>query len=170
MIRPVATVLVMMGVSGSGKTTVGERLAHRLGWPFKEGDDLHPPENVAKMKAGRPLTDEDRAPWLTAVAEWIDVWRHAAVSGVITCSALKRDYRRALGEGRPEVRFVYLKGEAALLSQRLADRRGHFMPASLLASQFHDLEPPTAVEGAIVIEVDQPVEAQIESILRSLEA
>ena len=170
MIRPVVTVLVMMGVSGSGKTTVGERLAHRLGWPFKEGDQLHPRENVARMKAGRPLTDEDRAPWLAAVAAWIDAWRHAGVSGVITCSALKRDYRRVLSEGRPEVRFIYLKGEAALLSQRLAERRGHFMPASLLASQFHDLEPPAADEGAIVVEVDQPVEAQVKSIIRSLQA
>lgn len=163
-----AIILVMMGASGSGKTTIGERLASRVGWPFKEGDDLHPPSNVAKMKSGTPLTDADRAPWLVAVACWIDAWRRARVSGVITCSALKRVYRRALGQGRPEVRFVYLKGDAALLSQRLADRRGHFMPSSLLASQFVDLEAPTKEEGAITVQVDQPIEAQVECIVRSL--
>lgn len=162
------TILVMMGVSGSGKTTVGERLAHRLGWPFKEGDDLHPPANIAKMKAGQPLTDDDRAPWLAAVAAWIDSWRRSGASGVITCSALKRAYRRVLVQGRPQVRFVYLKGDAALLSQRLAGRRGHFMPPSLLASQFDDLEPPTLEDGVIVVDVGQPLEAQIETIVRSL--
>jgi gluconokinase len=170
MTQSAATVLVMMGVSGSGKTTVGERLAHRLGWPFKEGDELHPPGNIAKMKAGQPLTDNDRAPWLAAVARWIDSWRGNGVSGVITCSALKRAYRRVLSQGHPQVRFVYLKGDAALLSQRLAGRRGHFMPPSLLASQFDDLEPPTMQEGAIVIEVSQPLEGQVETIVRSLSA
>lgn len=165
-----ATILVMMGVSGSGKTTVGERLAHHLGWPFKEGDELHPPANIAKMKAGRPLTDDDRAPWLAAVACWTDSWRRNGISGVITCSALKRAYRRVLAQSPPQVRFVYLKGDAALLSQRLTRRRGHFMPPSLLASQFDDLEPPTIEEGAIVIWAGQPVEAQVESIIRSLAA
>lgn len=161
-------ILVMMGVSGSGKTMVGKRLASRLGWRFKEGDDLHPPANVARMKAGRPLTEADRAPWLAAVASWIDGWRCAGISGVITCSALKRVYRRTLARSRPEVRFVYLKGDAALLSQRLANRRGHFMPSSLLASQFVDLEAPTTEDGVIVVEVDQSVEAQVECITRSL--
>jgi len=160
----------MMGVSGSGKTTVGDRLAHRLGWAFKEGDDLHPPANIAKMKAGQPLTDDDRAPWLAAVARWIDDWRRSGISGVITCSALKHTYRRVLADGRPQVRFVYLKGDAALLSHRLARRRGHFMPPSLLASQFDDLEPPAPEEGALVVGVGQPVEAQVEAIVRSLAA
>jgi carbohydrate kinase (thermoresistant glucokinase family) len=158
----------MMGVSGSGKTTLGERLASRLGWPFKEGDELHPPANVAKMASGRPLTDADRAPWLAAVADWIDAWRHAGTSGVITCSALKRVYRRLLARGRPEVRFVYLKGDPPLLSKRLANRRGHFMPSSLLASQFVDLEAPTRDEEAIVVQADQPVEAQVECVARAL--
>lgn len=167
---PSPTILVMMGVSGSGKTTTGEQLARRLGWPFKEGDDLHPAANVAKMTSGRPLTDADRAPWLAAVVSWIDAWRRAGVSGVLTCSALKLAYRQGLARGRPEMRFVYLEGEGALLSERLAARHGHFMPASLLASQFADLEPPTAEERAIVVEVDQPVAAQVEVVMRALTA
>ena len=109
---PSAAILVVMGVSGSGKTTIGRQVASRLSWPFKEGDDLHPPANIAKMEAGTVLTDADRAPWLAAVARWIDGWRRAGVSGVITCSALKRSYRRGLARGRPEVRFVYLMGDA----------------------------------------------------------
>lgn len=166
---PAAAILVMMGVSGSGKTTIGCRVAGRLSWPFKEGDDLHPPANIAKMKAGKPLTNADRAPWLAAVARWIDGWRCANVSGVITCSALKRAYRRDLAQGRPEVRFVYLTGDAPLLEKRLADRHGHFMPASLLASQLADLEAPAPDEGAIVVPVDQSVAAQVQHIIRSLE-
>lgn len=158
----------MMGVSGSGKTTVGEALAARLGWPFKEGDDLHSPANIAKMRAGTPLTDADRAPWLAAVGRWIDGWRRARTSGVITCSALKRAYRRDLARRRPNVHFVYLRGDAAMISQRLAHRAGHFMPPALLASQFADLEPPTPDEGVVDVEVDQPVELQIERITRSL--
>jgi carbohydrate kinase (thermoresistant glucokinase family) len=164
-----AVILVMMGVSGSGKTTVGRQVANRLGWLFKEGDDLHPPANIAKMKTATPLTDVDRAPWLAALARWIDGWRRAGVSGVITCSALKRAYRRGLAQGRPEVRFVYLSGDAPLLEKRLADRQGHFMPASLLASQLADLEAPAPDEGAIVVPVDQSVEAQVQHILQSLE-
>ena len=160
-------VIVMMGVSGSGKTTVGERLARRLGWPFKEGDDLHPPGNVARMERGVALTDADRAPWLAAVADWIDGWGRAGVSGVITCSALRRAYRRTLADGRPQVRFVYLKADAALLRDRLAARAGHFMPPSLLASQLADLEPPTADE-AIAIDAGPAVDAQVESIVEAL--
>jgi len=163
-----ATILVMMGVSGSGKTTVGERLARRLGWPFKEGDDLHPPANIAKMRTGTPLTDADRAPWLRAVARWIDGWRATGISGVITCSALKAAYRRGLAARRPDVRFVFLKGDKATISQRLAHREGHFMPPALLASQFADLEPPTPDDGVVVVEVDQPIQCQVERIVRSL--
>jgi carbohydrate kinase (thermoresistant glucokinase family) len=159
----------MMGVSGSGKTTIGRQVANRLGWPFKEGDDLHPPANIAKMRAATPLTDVDRAPWLAAVARWIDGWRRAGVSGVITCSALKRTYRQGLARGRPEVRFVYLMGDAPVLQKRLADRHGHFMPATLLASQLADLEAPAPDEGAIVVPVDQSVAAQVQHIVQSLE-
>ena len=165
-----AAILIITGVSGSGKTTIGRQVASRLSWPFKEGDDLHPPANIAKMKAGKPLTDADRAPWLAAVAQWIDGWRRAGVSGVITCSALKRTYRQGLARGRPEVRFVYLMGDAPVLQKRLADRHGHFMPATLLASQLADLEAPAPDEGAIVVPVDQAVEAQVQHIIRSLEA
>jgi carbohydrate kinase (thermoresistant glucokinase family) len=168
-VSPAAAILIMMGVSGSGKTTIGRQVANRLDWPFKEGDDLHPPANIAKMRVATPLTDVDRAPWLAAVARWIDGWRRAGVSGVITCSALKRAYRRGLAHGRPEVRFVYLTGDASLLEKRVFDRHGHFMPASLLASQLADLEAPASDEGAIVVSVDQSVEAQVQHIVQALE-
>ena len=160
-------VVVMMGVSGSGKTTVGERLAQRLGWAFKDGDDLHPPGNVAKLRRGISLTDADRAPWLASVAAWIDGWARARVSGVIACSALKRAYRRTLAEGRPQVRFIYLEADPAVLQDRLAQRDHPFMLPSLLASQLADLEPPAAGE-AIVVDAGQPVETQVESIVKVL--
>src|ERR1700722_11083517 len=111
------TGLVVMGVSGSGKTTVGTRLAARLGWDFKKGDELHPPANIAKMRRGEPLTDADRAPWLAAVAAWIDVWLHEGARGVITCSALKQSYRRYLTDGRPGVAFVFLRASEAVLAE-----------------------------------------------------
>jgi gluconokinase len=163
-----ATVLVVMGVSGAGKTTVGQALALRLGWPFKEGDDLHPPENIAKMEAGAPLTDADRTPWLAAVDAWIDSWRRSGASGVITCSALKRAYRDDLREGRPEVRFVFLRGDPAQLAARVSQRRGHFMPPSLLASQFADLEPPSQNESVFVVDIDLPLATQLEVVLEAL--
>src|SRR5438552_2564312 len=118
-----------MGVSGAGKTTIGQRLAKRLGWTFAEGDDLHPLENVAKMRSGQPLTDADRAPWLAAVAAMIDRWRARREPGVITCSALKRSYRRQIIGPRRDVRLVFLHGSRELIAERLARRRGHFMPA-----------------------------------------
>jgi carbohydrate kinase (thermoresistant glucokinase family) len=163
-------VLVVMGVSGSGKTTVARPLAERLGWPFKEGDDLHPPANIAKMKAGVPLTDADRAPWLAAIAAWIDGQAAAGEAGVVTCSALKRAYRASLTAGRPQVRIVYLRGSQAVIAARLARRRHHFMPPSLLASQFADLEEPGADEHPIVIDIDQSVEAQVEEIVAAVAA
>ncbi len=166
--RPV--ILVIMGVSGSGKTTLGEALAGRLGWPFKEGDDLHPPANVARMAAGVALTDADRAPWLAAVAHWIEDWRDAGTSGLITCSALKRAYRETLSQGRPEVLFVYLHGEPGLLAARVARRKGHFMPPALLASQLADLEPPAPDEPAIAVDIDQPIAAQVETVIQALAA
>jgi carbohydrate kinase (thermoresistant glucokinase family) len=158
------TVVVVMGVSGSGKSTVGLQLAQRLGWSFKEGDDLHPAANLAKMQGGEPLTDSDRAPWLAAVAAWIDAWRLEGVRGVITCSALKRSYRRFLTDRRPRLAFVFLEGKEAVLAARLAKRRGHFMPLSLLASQFATLEPPGADEPVMSVEIDQPIAAQVDAI------
>jgi carbohydrate kinase (thermoresistant glucokinase family) len=162
------TILVVMGVSGSGKTTLGERLARHFGWAFKEGDDLHPAANVAKMRSGVPLDDADRAPWLAAVGAWIDDWRRTGRSGVITCSALKRAYRRDLTHGRRRVRFVYLKGDERVLAARLARRRGHFMPRDLLASQIADLEEPAADEDAIVVDIDQSLEAQVQAVAVAL--
>jgi carbohydrate kinase (thermoresistant glucokinase family) len=159
-----------MGVSGAGKTTVGERLAERLHWEFAEGDRLHPPENVAKMQSGHPLTDSDRAPWLAAVAEVIDVWQARGICGVITCSALKRQYRRRIIGDRPQVRLVYLDGSRELVAGRLAARRGHFMPANLLDSQFAALEPPGPDEKPITVAIDLPVDRIVEQIAAALHA
>jgi carbohydrate kinase (thermoresistant glucokinase family) len=140
-----------MGVSGCGKSTVAALLAGRLGWPFEEGDDMHPDANVAKMHAGHPLTDDDRWPWLKQIGAWIDEQIAAGRSALVTCSALKRSYRDLLR--RDEVTFVYLRGDHALIARRLAARHGHFMPSDLLDSQFADLEEPTADEQAITIDI-----------------
>lgn len=161
-------VAVVMGVSGAGKTTIGRRLAERLGWSFVEGDALHPPENVAKMKSGEPLTDVDRAPWLAAVAQVIDGWRIKREQGVITCSALKRTYRRQIVGDRVGVRLVYLQGSRNLIAERLAARSGHFMPPSLLDSQFATLEPPGPDEDPITVGIDRPIEETVESIIGAL--
>lgn len=144
------SVVVMMGVSGAGKSTIAMRLAQRLGWDFEEGDELHPAANVAKMAAGRPLTDVDRRPWLEQVARWIDAEITSGRCGVITCSALKRAYRDILR--RPEVLFVYLSVPRAELERRMATRAGHFMPAELLDSQLAALEPPSGDEAALTVE------------------
>jgi gluconokinase len=154
--RPV--VLVVMGVAGCGKSTVAGLLAGRLGWPFAEGDALHPAENVAKMAAGHPLTDEDREPWLARVADWVDARLDAGGSGVITCSALKSAYRQVIGRRRSGVEFVYLAGDRATIAARLAVRQGHFMPPQLLESQFADLEEPGPDEPAIRVDVGDPPE------------
>jgi carbohydrate kinase (thermoresistant glucokinase family) len=161
-------ILVIMGVSGSGKSTVAKPLAARLGWAFEEGDALHPAANIAKMKAGIALDDADRAPWLAAIRGWIDGQIAAGAPGVITCSALKRAYRDELAVGRPQVRFVYLRGSEALIAGRVAARVGHFMPASLLHSQFADLQEPGADEHALIIDIDQPVAAQVSDIVAAL--
>jgi gluconokinase len=140
-------VLVIMGVSGSGKSTVAGLVASRLGWDLAEGDDLHPPANVAKMHSGQPLTDDDRWPWLESIADWIRAHTASGIPGVITCSALKKRYRDVLrGEG---VVFVFLEGTKDRISDRLASRHGHFMPPALLASQFEALEAPTEDENFI---------------------
>ena len=153
-----------MGVSGSGKSTIGRTVAQRLGWPFEEGDDLHPAANIAMMTAGHPLTDADRAPWLDAVRGWIDRQVAAGRSGVIACSALKRAYRDRLRDGQPAIRFVYLQGDETLIRARFDQRQGHFMPPTLLDSQFQTLEAPTSDENAIVVDIRQPIEAQVDQI------
>jgi gluconokinase len=163
-----AEVLVVMGVSGVGKTTVGERLAARLGWTFLDADDLHPPANVAKMRGGHPLNDADRGPWLDAVGRWIDARAAERRPAVVACSALKRAYRDRLRAGRPMVRIVYLEAAQAAIAQRLAGRKGHYWPASLLPSQFADLEPPAAEEDAIVVDADQGLDAVVAEIATKL--
>lgn len=159
-------ILVVMGVAGSGKSTVGQLLAERLGWDFGEGDELHPPANVAKMAAGQRLTDVDRAPWLARVRTWIDEQVAAGRPGVITCSALTRSYRDVLRE--PHVVFVHLAGARDLLTARLAARRGHFMPLALLDSQLADLEPPGPDERAITVDLDTAPADQVEQIMSAL--
>jgi len=156
-------IVVIMGVSGAGKTTIGQHLAKRLCWRFEEGDRLHPPANVARMKSGQPLTDADRAPWLTAIAEVINGWRSRGECGVITCSALKHSYRRIIIDDRRDVRLAYLEGSRELIAERLAARQGHFMPASLLDSQFAT-EPPGPDEHPIIIRIDRPIEEIAERI------
>ena len=162
------TILIIAGVSGSGKTTIATALAQRLDWPFKEGDDLHPASDITKMHSGHPLDDRDRWPWLEKVAAWIDGWRQARTSGVITCSALKRSYRDFLTSGRPEVRIVYLHGEKAVIAVRLAARGGHFMPTSLLDSQFAILEEPDPDEDPIRVDVDRLVGDIVANIVGEL--
>lgn len=154
--RGTPPILVIMGVSGAGKTTIAEALAARLGWAFEEGDSLHPEINVAKMHAGIPLTDEDRRPWLERVAAWIDAQRAKKQPGIITCSALKRSYRQIIIGDRPEVRLVYLRGGWELMAEHLAGRHGHFMPPSLLQSQIDTLEEPDPSEDALMIDEGAP--------------
>ena len=162
---PKLSVLVLMGVSGCGKSTIGALLASRLGWAFVEGDALHPPANIAKMADGRALDDNDRTPWLDAIARTIDAWRSAGRAGIITCSALKRRYRDFIIGGRREVGLIYLKGDKALLRERLAARQGHFMPASLLDSQLEALEEPRADERPILIDIRKTPEMQVDDII-----
>jgi len=167
-VTPTKPIVVVMGVAGSGKSTLGKALAARLGWAFQEGDDLHPPANIAKMSAGLPLTDEDREPWLAAVGDWIDRCIGKGGGGVITCSALKANYRRTLTEGRPTVRLVYLEGSKALIAERMAKRVGHFMPSSLIDSQFSNLEPPATEERALIVAADLPIESQVDVVVKAL--
>jgi carbohydrate kinase (thermoresistant glucokinase family) len=157
-IADVRTILVVIGVSGSGKTTIATALAERLGWPFKEGDELHP---ASDMHSGHPLDDRDQWPWLEKVAAWIDAWREIGTSGVITCSALKRSYRDFLTRGRPEVRVVYLRGDRALIATRLTEREAHSIPASIVASQFAVLEEPVADELPIILNVGRLMVGEI---------
>ncbi|HEY4268159.1 MAG TPA: gluconokinase [Galbitalea sp.] len=162
-------VLVLMGVSGCGKSTVAALLAGELGWPFEEGDSLHPQANIEKMAAGHPLDDEDRWPWLEKVAEWVEECLDRGSNGIITCSSLKRSYRDIIDRRGHGVEFVYLAGSKELIGERLAARHGHFMPPSLLDSQFATLEEPAADEPSIRVEVGPPapeVADQIREVLR----
>ncbi|GGU08956.1 gluconokinase [Streptomyces coeruleorubidus] len=147
-----ARLVVVMGVSGSGKTTVGRSLAQRLGVPYAEGDDFHPASNVAKMRAGHPLDDEDRRPWLDEIARWLT--GHADSGGVVACSALKRRYRDRLSSAAPHVFFLHLDGSPELIAARITARRGHFMPPELLRTQFADLEPMGEDEAGAAIPID----------------
>ena len=158
-------IAVVMGVSGSGKTTVSALLSDALGCQFQEGDDLQPAENVEKMHGGTPLTDADRMPWLRKIAEEIDGWRARGESGVLTCSALKRSYRDIIIGGRPDVTLVYLKRSHDLIRWRMAARHEHFMPVALLESQFATLQEPTPDEHPIIVDVgSRPAEIAAEIV------
>lgn len=160
--------VIVMGVSGSGKTTVATGLAEAMGWTYVEGDELHPQANVDKMAAGIPLTDEDRWPWLRRIGAWIDEHENSGKSAVITCSALKRSYRDLLREGRPDVQFCHVEVSREALEDRLAHREGHYMPASLLQSQLDTLEPLQADEPGIVVEAKGGQEAVLAEVLEAL--
>jgi gluconokinase len=166
--RSAPPVIVIMGVAGSGKTSIGEMLAARLGVPFRDADEFHPASNRAKMAAGTPLTDDDRWPWLDAIGRAL---HDANASLVVTCSALKRAYRDRLRQAAARrVVFVYLTGSRATIAARMTGRRGHFMPPSLLDSQFATLEPPDPDEQAITVSVEPPLDAVVAAILAALPA
>ena len=152
------TVIVVMGVASSGKTTVAAGLAKRLGWTFRDADSFHPPANVAKMSAGTPLADADRWPWLDAIVVWMNARADAGEPAVVTCSALKRGYRDRLRTSRADIRLVHLHGSRELLAARIAARQAHFMPPALLDSQFATLEMPTPDEHAYRVSVETPPE------------
>jgi gluconokinase len=159
--------IVIMGVAGSGKTTVGEALAERLGWSFRDADEFHPPSNVAKMSSGVPLVDEDRWPWLDAIGAALKAARGTGI--VVTCSALKRIYRdRIRNAAGRKVTFILLDGPKALLAERIGNRRGHFMPPSLLDSQLATLERPTPDEGALTVSIEPTPDRIVEAIAGEL--
>jgi carbohydrate kinase (thermoresistant glucokinase family) len=158
-----------MGVSGSGKTTVAAGIARQEGWVLLEGDTFHPPSNVAKMKAGTPLTDEDRWPWLRAIAERADALQAEGRSAAIACSALKRAYRDILIGDRPDCVLIYLRGSKQLIHDRMEARKGHFMPPALLDSQFATLEEPGPEENPIVVGIDGTPEETIRLVIQDLE-
>ncbi|HZP54275.1 gluconokinase [Actinocrinis sp.] len=163
-------VLLITGVSGSGKTTIGSLLAGRLGWTYAEADAFHPEHNIAKMAAGHPLDDADREPWLEAIGAWIDETTRAGRPAVVTCSALKRAYRDKLRKGRPNVRLIYLDADRRIVGGRLATRSGHFFPAQLLASQFRDLQRPDPEEHAVLVDVTATPEDIVERLIEGLTA
>ena len=160
-------IVVLMGVSGSGKTTIGTALAEKLGWPFLDGDDFHPPQNVAKMSSGQSLTDEDRWPWLDRLNAELRDREGRGESAILACSALKQAYRDRLARGLADWRLVFLHGSFELLQRRMQERKHRYMPASLLQSQFTTLEPPAK---AIAVDVAQPAETSIEYIAAALQS
>ncbi|MEO9329609.1 gluconokinase [Gordonia aurantiaca] len=157
--------VVVMGVSGSGKSTVGAALAQRLRVPFADADDFHSPENIAKMSSGQPLDDDDRRPWLEAIGTWL---AEHADGGVMSCSALKRAYRDLLREHVPTVTFAHLDGTLGVIARRQASRPGHFMPTALLQSQFDTLEPLAAAERGLTVDVDQSVDDIVDELVGAL--
>ena len=161
-------IVIVAGVSGSGKSTVGALLAGRLGWRFAVADDFHPVANVAKMRARIPLTDADRWPWLRAIGTWMDERIAGHESAVITCSALKRSYRDLLLDGRPEARMVFLAPDREVLARRLAARPGHFFPEQLLGSQLTDLEPPQPDERVLTVGPAATPEATADAVVALL--
>lgn len=165
-----STTLVVMGVSGSGKTTVAQGVAQELGWDLLEGDDLHPPGNRAKLAAGEPLTDADREPWLADLATWIGVHERDGADAVLTCSALRRRYRDVLRDGHPSVCFVHVSVDAVLLAERLAHRTGHFLDPSLLGSQLATLEPLELGERGVVVPGDGPVTDVVAAVVAAMRA
>lgn len=160
--------LVVMGVSGSGKSTVAALLAERLGWPLAEADEFHPAANIEKMSHGVPLTDEDRWPWLRAMRDWMTTHARQGRSTVVTCSALKVAYRDVLREAEGRVRFVHLAGSPDLVADRIGGRTGHFMPASLLPSQYEALQPLTPEEDGVTVDVSAAPQPVAEAALRAL--
>ena len=164
------SILVVMGVSGCGKSTIGTQLAIQLHWEFEDGDWFHPARNIDKMQAGIPLTDEDRAPWLIAIADFIDQARLSGTHAVVACSALKRRYRTVIIGNRPDVRLIYLKGSMELIARRIAARHEHFMPQSLLRSQFEALEEPGPEERPIVMSIEPRPREIVSEILEMLKA
>jgi gluconokinase len=160
--------VIVMGVSGSGKSLLARGLADRLGWPFLEGDDLHPPANVDAMASGTPLTDEDRGPWLDRVGAWVDEQRRADTSAVVTCSALRRSYRDRLRAGRPGVLFCHVTADPAVLERRMRARQGHFMPPSLLPSQLAVLEPLGPDEPGLTLSSDAGPDDVVSEMVRRL--
>jgi len=156
---------VVMGITGSGKSTVGATLAHALGVDFVEGDDYHPPENVRRMASGIPLTDDDRAGWLRALATRVREANEANLGLVLTCSALKRSYRDVLRTAAPDLRFVFLKGPREQIAERVAERRGHFMPVSLLDSQLATLEEPGPDEHVLMCDISQSVQEIVDTVI-----
>ncbi|MFI0447185.1 gluconokinase [Actinomadura sp. 6N118] len=161
-------VVVVMGVSGSGKTTVGTKVAELLGWEYADADAFHPPANIEKMSSGHPLNDADRMPWLQAIAEWIRGHLESGTPGVVSCSALKRSYRDLLTGGHPEVHIAYLDGDRDLIAGRMRERKGHFFQAEMLDSQFRDLEPPTPDEIAVHVPITGTPDEIAELIVKAL--
>jgi gluconokinase len=162
-------IAVVTGVSGSGKSTIGAMLAGRLGWTFADGDSFHSAANIASMRAGVPLTDADRLPWLAAITAWMDDQIAAGNSAVVACSALKRAYRQELVHGQPQIRLVFLQISHGTVVKRLIARHGHFFPRQLLDSQFAVLESPEPAEGALVVSAEAAPAEIVAKIMRGLD-